>query len=61
MCHIKMLRLEPDDIEKTRNKLRELIERRKARESVRQGPFDETYYSALDLLDGEPLEVGMRF
>ena len=56
---VEMQKLRPKAIKKTRQKLQELIRERKALESVQQGPFDETYYSALSILDEEPLETGL--
>jgi hypothetical protein len=57
---IKMLSLRPKAIRKTRNKLRQLIQERESREKIAHGPYDEVYYSALDQLDGKPIETGLK-
>jgi len=56
---VEMCRLRPKAIKTTRGKLRDLIEARKSREVVNQGPYDEVYYSALRQLDGVSLETGL--
>lgn len=56
---LEMKKLRPKAIKQTRDKIRELIlARKKGQHDVQQGPFDETYYSALSILDGDPLEAG---
>lgn len=57
--HVEMPKLRPKAIKQTRTKLRELIQSRKSVQPIEQGPFDETYYSALSILDGEPIDVGL--
>jgi hypothetical protein len=56
---VQMNKLRPKAIKQARNKLRGLIKDRKSQERVEQGPYDDAYYSALSILDGEPLETGL--
>ncbi len=55
---VQMNKLRPKAIKLARNKLREMITSRKAQERVEQGPYDEAYYAALSILDGDPLVAG---
>lgn len=57
---VAMNKLSPVAIRRAREKLRTLIESRLAQEKIEQGPYDEIYYSALDELEGESLECGLR-
>ncbi len=56
---IEMRKLSCEAIRETRKKLRELIKAREARQLPQQGPFDEVYYTALSMLESEPLETGL--
>ncbi|WP_141699386.1 hypothetical protein [Candidatus Thiosymbion oneisti] len=55
---IEMNKLRSRAIKKTRTKLRKLIQARKSQEQIEQGPYDDTYFSSLSILDGESLETG---
>ena len=56
---VEMNRLRPKAIKQARNKLRNMIEARKSQATVDHGPYDDVYFSALSMLDGEPMEVGL--
>jgi hypothetical protein len=56
---VQMNKLRPKARKKAREKLRELIKARKSQGKVEQGPYDEAYFSALNMLDEEPLEIGL--
>lgn len=56
---IAMQRLRPKAIKNTRQKLQEMVAARKGRDKILQGPFDETYYSGLTLLDYQLLDTGL--
>lgn len=57
--HVEMLSLRPKAIKEIRNKLRTLMQSRKSLPPVEQGLYDEAYYSAMEILDGDPLETGV--
>ncbi len=55
---IQMQKLRPKAIKETRYKLRELMNARKARSAFEHGPYDEVYFSGLDMMDEVALETG---
>lgn len=57
--HIEMKTIRPSAIKDTRVKLKALIESRKSKPEIKYGPYDETYYLGLQMLDGEPLNTGL--
>jgi len=58
--HLEMNKLRPKAIKQTREKLRELIASQKNKKIIENGPFDEVYYSAINLLEEEPLHAGLK-
>jgi hypothetical protein len=56
---IQMQKLRPKAIKETRSKLRELMNARKAQNVIEHGPYDEVYFSGLDMMDEVALETGL--